>query len=56
MDLYCTDPVQQLLTAGYDLDDLDDLDLDLSHVWIFLVFGASLEALKEGVLSRRLTG
>ena len=31
LDLYCTDPAQYLITAGYDLDDLDDLS-DLSDL------------------------
>ena len=26
LDLYYTDPAQQLVTAGSDLDDLSDLD------------------------------
>ena len=29
LDLYCTDPAQDIITAGQDLDDLDDLS-DLS--------------------------
>ena len=43
LDLYCTDPSQHIITAGYDLDyldrdlsdlsDLSDLDRDLSDVW-----------------------
>ena len=28
----CTDPAKHLTTAGYDLDDTHDLDLDLSDV------------------------
>ena len=42
LDLYCTDPSQHIITAGYDLDyldrdlsdlsDLSDLDRDLSDV------------------------
>ena len=32
LDLYCTDPAQHLTTAGYDLDDLYDLDRDLSDL------------------------
>ena len=31
LDLYCTDPAQQLMTAGKDLP-ADDLDLDLSDL------------------------
>ena len=32
LDLYCTDPAQYIITAGQHLDDLDDLDRDLSDV------------------------
>ena len=44
MDLYYTDPAQHLITAGWDLDDLDrdlsdlydlsDLDRDLSDLYV----------------------
>ena len=36
LDLYCTDPAQHLTTAGYDLDDLYDLDRDLSDLSVRL--------------------
>ena len=32
LDLYCTNPAQHPMTAGEDLDDLCDLDRDLSNV------------------------
>ena len=30
LDLHCADPVQHLITAGLDLQTVDDLDRDLS--------------------------
>ena len=31
-ELPCTEPAQHLITVGYDLNDLDDLDRDLSDL------------------------
>ena len=54
LDLYCTDPAQQSITAGWNLDDDLDRNLsDLSDVRKLLPRSLSLEKAYPKVLSLR---